>query len=181
MDLKFRYYGDPILRKVCDKVDKIDDEIKELVEAMWAEFDRHTSVGLSGPQCGVLQRIFIARFDDYQRDGKIVKGQRWVFINPELTNHSEETEWMDEGCLSVPGLWPPVERPKTVTCTAQDLEGKTFQVTWSGYEARVLMHENDHLNGVLNIDRVKGRERKIIEPRLRQIKKRYYLRERKGK
>ena len=100
-------------------------------------------------------------------------GPAEVYINPKLSNPSKNKETMQEGCLSVPQIHEEVERPISIDIEALDLNGNQIKTTVTGFKARELMHENDHLNGVLFIDRLSPRLRKLITPYLDNIKKKY--------
>jgi peptide deformylase len=92
-----------------------------------------------------------------------------VFVNPEIEN-SEGSETFEEGCLSFPGLFLEVTRPAKVTVKFQDLEGKTHRVEATGLAARAILHENDHLNGVLFIDHIPSVDREMLAGKLKKIK-----------
>jgi peptide deformylase len=100
-------------------------------------------VGLAAPQVGVLQRLLVYDVNDDPR----------VLANPVLDEFSDETEEADEGCLSVPGVTMPVERPASVRVRGLDEYGEPVDFRAEGFEARVIQHENDHLDGVLIVDR----------------------------
>ena len=97
-----------------------------------------------------------------------------IYINPSLTNPSDALVERSEGCLSIPKLYAAVARPLSIDLEALDINGTRFQEQCYGYQARNRMHENDHLNGVLFIDRIKGKRRTELEPSLRRIKQQYY-------
>lgn len=169
-----RYYGDPILRQHCKPIEEITDEIKQLAKEMIEIFDANRGAGLAAPQAGVPIRMFALRNYITQPDGTLTLGDPVVYINPKIIEKSDETDVDTEGCLSLPNFWiGPIERPVRITIEAQDLEGKIFREEREGLNARVTMHENDHLNGVLHIDRLPPAVRKRIEPELRAIKKKY--------
>lgn len=172
---RFRYYGDPILRQHSLPIEKITDEIKELARFMIHYADNNNGIGLSAIQVGVPIRLFVLRDYIIPPDGG-----RWtysapkIFINPKIIWKSEETNVDTEGCMSLPKLnLGPIERPTYVKIEAQDLDGNTFIDEREGLNARVTFHENDHLNGVLHIDRLPPNVRKKIEPQLQAIKKKY--------
>ncbi|MGM0439757.1 MAG: peptide deformylase [Chlamydiota bacterium] len=169
MDLQLAYYGDPILRQKAQEVGEIDEEIKALVAAMIDVMDQKSGIGLAAPQVSKSLRIFIIRQYDKGTSGDI--GEPQVFINPKLSYPSQEILEDEEGCLSVPGVYAEIERPAAITVEAQDLEGNFFTKTFHGYPAREIMHENDHLNGVLFIDRMMAKERKEIDQMLKKLKK----------
>jgi len=173
MILDLTYWDNPILRANCQSVEKITDEIKQLVQDMIETMDAKNGVGLAAPQIGKDLRIFVIREPIENPDDTISLGEPQVFINPNLTNPSKDLEIMSEGCLSFPGLHLDIIRPLSITVEAMDLDGKNFKQDLVGYKARVIMHENDHINGKLFIDRVNPKLRKKIEPDLKKIKAQY--------
>lgn len=173
MLLKLTYYDDPLLRKKCTPVKEISEEIKKLVSDMIETMESKSGAGIAAPQVGKPLRVFvIQKFVEDSDEEFQIEGPQ-VFINPKLSNPSDEFEIMSEGCLSVPGLHLEIERPYEITVEALGVDGKPFKETLKGYRARQVMHENDHINGRLFIDRVNPNIRKKIEPTLRQIKKKY--------
>lgn len=142
--------GDDILRKKCRRVDNFDSSFRLLTQAMLSTLEEADGVGLAAPQIGVDGRFFVVDI----RDGK-----QYVFANPEILETSEEQGPYDEGCLSIPGVYHDVIRPLRVTVHAQNEYGKAFTLEADGLLARVIQHENDHLNGHLFIDRLSGEER----------------------
>lgn len=171
MKLPLRYYGDPVLRTKAEPVQEITPEIRKLAEDLIETMIEQNGVGLAAPQVGVLLRIFVRRDEVSLADGRYTLGPPEVLINPEITRLSEEEVGMVEGCLSIPGVRGMVMRPKKIRIRYQTLEGAWKEEERDDFLARVTMHENDHLNGVLYVDRLSLEERKRIEPRLRQIKK----------
>lgn len=173
MLLKILYYGDPILRKHCEPVTEITEEIRKLAKDMIDTMDKNNGIGLAAPQVGHNIRMFVLRNYIFAEDGNWTLSDPKVYINPKLTSPGENTLVDTEGCLSLPGIRLKVVRPDKITVEAMDLEGRTFVEEIEGYNARVRMHENDHINGVLFIDRVDVNTRKKVEPILRDIKKKY--------
>jgi peptide deformylase len=173
MILTLRYYGDPILREKAKPVDSITDEIRRLAADMIETMLSVNGIGLAAPQVGKPLRLFVSNVEFEDEEGEVHIGEPRVYINPTLHEPSEELVERSEGCLSIPKLYVPVLRPLSVKVEAMDLEGNIFVRDCYGYLARNIMHENDHLNGVLFIDRVKGKKRTEIDPILRQIKQKY--------
>ncbi len=136
--------GDDILRQKAVEVEKIDDEIRELIEHMFETMYAENGIGLAGPQVGKNIRIFVIELDDEVRH---------VFINPQIIATSQETSMYQEGCLSIPGVYEDIERPVRITVQALDENGKAFTVEADGLLARAIQHEYDHLEGILFIDR----------------------------
>lgn len=174
MKLKIHYYGDPILRAKARPIKEITEEVVELAHAMAETMVAHNGVGLAGPQVGKLLRIYVFRDEKLTIDGQYELGPFQIAINPVLFAPSKETEEMLEGCLSLPGLHIKVKRPKNIHIRYQNLQGEVIEEEAQGFLARVHMHENDHLNGVLHIDRVSPKERKSIESALHKIKQKYH-------
>jgi peptide deformylase len=173
MKLELAYLGNPILRKKCKPIASITDEIRLLVEDMVETLIAHNGIGLAAPQVKKNLRLFITAVPTELPDGEWEKGELLVFINPEIIKYSEQKEIRQEGCLSIPKLYGDVERPESIRIRATDLDGNFFEKEFNGLQARCCLHENDHINGVLYIDRIRGKERKDMEPKLREIKKRF--------
>ncbi|MFZ0566181.1 MAG: peptide deformylase [Chlamydiales bacterium] len=174
MILELRYFGDPILRQKAKPVEKITEEIRDLAQNMVESMLHYNGIGLAAPQVGRLLRLFVSNVDHEDEEGEIHLGAPKIFINPKLSHPSQTMVERSEGCLSIPKLYAPVNRPLSVEIEAMDIEGNLFKQEFYGYVARVIMHENDHLNGVLFVDRIKGKKHTELEPILRQIKQRYY-------
>lgn len=178
MKLPLRYYGHPDLRKKAWPVLEITQDIvqlsQDMIETMLAQRSRtHFGVGLAGPQVGRLLRIFIRVKEWVDAEGKYHYTEPEAVLNPEISAPSEEKEGMVEGCLSLPKVHVLVVRPKRIHLLYQNIKGERIEEDLEGFSARVVMHENDHLNGVLHIDRTSPHERKDVEPLLREIKSQY--------
>lgn len=173
MKLPLAYYGDSVLRKKGTPIQHIDETIHQLVRDMVETMEANDGCGLAAPQVHQSLALFITCIPRYVDDETVSPGELRVFINPKILSYSEEVWPCEEGCLSIPGLRETVVRPMQVTIEATDLEGKIFQETFVEFDAHVIMHENDHINGVLYIDRLPPRRKKDIESHLRQIKKKH--------
>lgn len=168
---RLRYYGDPVLRQQCAPIEEITDEIREIAAAMVEICFHLPAAGLAAPQVGALVRMFVLRNYIIMPDGYWTQSPPVFYINPKVLWKSQETDTDTEGCLSIPKLnVGPIERPIGVKVEALDLEGKRFVEEREGLNARVFFHENDHLNGVLHIDRLPPSVKKRIEPQLLAIK-----------
>lgn len=170
--LPLAYYGEPILRKKSEPIDAITDDIRTLVQDMKETMDSFNAIGLAAPQVHRSIRLFIIR--DPVRDPEGVNGPHGikVFINPELSLFSNSLCVLSEGCLSIPGIRSDVERPEEITVEYTNLEGNRTKERFSGWDARVILHENDHIDGVLFIDRLIEEERKHFEPFLEDLQRR---------
>jgi peptide deformylase len=173
MMLKIYHYGHPILRKRAEPITEITDEIRKLASDMIETMDKGDGIGLAAPQVGHSIRMFVLRNYIYTEDGRCTLSEPKVYINPKLSAPGDCILTDSEGCLSFPGLRLDVDRPERITVEAMDLEGNIFVEESEGYNARVRMHENDHINGVLFIDRIDAKMRKMIDPLLREIKKKH--------
>lgn len=174
MKLKLAYYGNPILRKRAEEVPAVTEEIKQIVQEMDKVMHESKGVGLAAPQIGLSIRLFILRVEiDGKDDEESTLGPLEVYINPKILPLSESLSYFNEGCLSIPGIKADVLRPDTIIVEALDFDGKPFKMECDGLRARIIMHENDHINGVLFIDRLPKQQRDSLEPRLRAIKKKY--------
>jgi len=168
------YYGNSSLRKRCDEVAEITNEIKEIAQDLIDTVIDKDGAGLAAPQIGYPVRMFVSRYENGADDeGWPVLCPPKIYINPKLSTPSSEVDTHGEGCLSIPGIYEEVIRPLSIEVEAMDLGGNTFTETTTGWRARNIMHENDHINGVLFIDRIDPNRRKKIEKALNDIKKKY--------
>lgn len=135
--------GDEILSKRCREVSEITDRIRETLDDMVDTMREELGVGSAAPQVGVMRRMFVAEPEP---------GRVYYMINPEIY-FEEGSEEEYEGCLSVPGLIGIVERPQKIKIRALDRDGVEQDYEFEGFDARVMCHENDHLNGVLYTDK----------------------------
>jgi len=158
---QIRQYPDAALKMKARPVDEFDEQLVKLVERMKQLMHDANGIGLAATQVGVLQRLFVFQPED--ADPQAV-------VNPELQDVSEETEVVDEGCLSIQGITVPVERALSLTLVGKDEHGADVRFELDGYEARCAQHESDHLDGVLMIDRTTPEARKealaILRPRI---------------
>lgn len=161
---KIVIYGDEVLRTQCTPVKEITAELREFIAEMFVVLKRVKGLGLSAPQVGRTERFFILDMSSVS-----LEHDRVVMINPEIVTTSGE-QCGEEGCLSFPGLFLEVTRPSEVVCRYIDLDGQVQTVRAEGLFARAILHENDHLNGVLFIDHIEPAERELIAGKLKKIK-----------
>lgn len=169
MKLPLAYYPDPILRKQAERVNYIDDSLRQLVSDMVETMHESRGIGLAAPQVFHSLTLFVSCVP-FQVEGKWYRGKNRVFINPKIISSSPNMQLSEEGCLSLPKIPVTVLRPTSIQIQATDLTGKTFEENLEGLHAANFLHETDHLNGVLIIDYLKDEERKNIEPLLEEIK-----------
>jgi peptide deformylase len=157
MAYEIRTFGDPVLKAVAEEVENIDGKIIRLTQAMLQAMYKAPGLGLAAPQIGVQKQIFV-----YDIDGEPI-----TLLNPKIVE--SRGEWVyDEGCLSIPGLYVEMLRPKEVLLEAVDLNGITIHVEADELLALLFQHELDHLNGVLMFDRMTPDQR---EEALREYKR----------
>lgn len=173
MILSLAYYGQPVLRKKTEPVKEINDEIRQLIADMMETMYAKDGIGLAAPQIFQSLSLFVTCVPTYVDEKTIIPGIERIFINPKIISHSEETITLKEACLSIPKLSGFVTRPIKIVVEFTDLQGNRLTEEFFDYEARCIMHENDHINGKLFIDRLDSQEREALEPKLREIKKIY--------
>lgn len=171
--LKLHYYGQPELRLKAEPVEEINDEIRDIIHSMIACMHEHNGIGLAAPQVGISKRIFIQSVRGIDENGYPIYGAPKVYINPKISIIGDE-EWTDsEGCLSLPKIYEDVTRPYKVRVEALNELGEFFTEDLEGWMARPVLHENDHLNGVLFIDRIHPQRKKALAHQLKKIKKKF--------
>ena len=158
-----RQFGDPILRTKARPVERFDGALREEIERMGRLMHESIGVGLAAPQAGVSHRLLVYRTEP---DSPVQ-----ALVNPAIEWSSREKEWGEEGCLSLPGVHVEVERPVHVLVRGLDADGAPLVVEASGFEARVIQHEVDHLDGVLILDRTTRDERKRALRELREAER----------
>lgn len=146
-DYTLRFLSDPVLRAKAEPVRKVTPEIKEFMEQMLARMYEENGAGLAAPQIGVSKRIFVVDVSFKEPDTKPM-----MIADPEVIWTSDEKVSMSEGCLSVPELYFDIDRPKQIKLRYKDENNQVQEIMADGWLARCILHENDHLNGILNID-----------------------------
>ncbi|MFM1751746.1 MAG: peptide deformylase [Actinomycetota bacterium] len=150
MSYQIRTFGDPVLATQAGEVTDINGKVVRIVDEMFETlYSSDSGIGLAAPQVGIQRQIFVWDMEDDPR----------VIINPKIVE--ADGEWVyDEGCLSIPGLYVEMTRPKKVLMTGVDLDGNEISIEADELEARLFQHELDHLNGVLMFDRMQPDQRK---------------------
>ena len=141
------------LRKPAKKVDiekENKKEMRDLIKEMRKTMYEANGIGLSANQVGLNKKIFIAQIIDNEGMSKF-----YTIVNPEIAQASKETSILEEGCLSIPQIFGPVERPEKIVLKGKTIEGKNLKIKAWGILARVFQHETDHLNGILFTDKAK--------------------------
>jgi len=135
--------NNPVLRKKTQIIDKIDEGILQLVKDMIETMNKNSGMGLTANQIGESIRMFVVNKD---------LSKKQIFINPEISKISKKTEIMEEGCLSLPNVFAPMPRAKSLKIKAINENGEQFKLKAKNLLARVIQHEMDHLNGKLIVD-----------------------------
>ena len=156
-------YGDPVLEKPAEAVNEFTPELKKLVDDMFESMYAHRGVGLAAPQVGVSKRLAVVDVTAGEDPE-----QRFVMINPEVVETSG-SQTGEEGCLSIPGFREDVTRPNRVKIRAQDLDGKWFEKDGEELLARAMLHENDHLDGVLFLSHLSPLKRELIRRKIKKL------------
>lgn len=146
-------YPHPILRRVCDEVRGPRQQWASLVQDLWDTLDAHTGVGIAAPQIGVCARIVVV--DATRAKRPVPNHGRLTLVNPIILEKEGRISFR-EGCLSVPDYVAHVERAARIVVTAEDASGEPFSLVAEGFEAVVIQHELDHLDGILFLDRVRS-------------------------
>ena len=152
--------GNELLRQKAAPIKKINGGYEKIAAEMIDALHRGKGIGLAGPQVGLMERIFVIHIE-----GDVPR----VFINPSIIGTSQDMVKYEEGCLSLPGIWADVQRPSAVRVQAWNEKGRPFTLEAGGILARVIQHEQDHLEGVLFIDRLSEPKRNRV---LAKFKKR---------
>lgn len=172
MILPIYTYGQPVLRKETDEIDANYPNLKGIIQDMWDTLDKSHGVGLAAPQVGLPIRLAIINLDCISEEEPQYAGYKHIFINPYIEEFDEsETESMEEGCLSLPGLSEKVTRPTRIRVSYLDENFQEHNEWVDGYLARVMQHEFDHLDGIVYTDHLKGLRRQLMAPKLKQLVK----------
>lgn len=155
-------FPDPRLRTVAKPVAVVDDGLRKLIDDMIETMYAASGIGLAASQVNVHQRLLVLDVSEEHNEPM-------VFVNPEITPLTDETQPYDEGCLSVPGFYETVERPERIRVKAQDRDGKPFEMECEGLLAICLQHEMDHLNGKLFVDHISRLKRDRIKKKMEKL------------
>jgi peptide deformylase len=155
--------GDPVLREECAEIHEVDEDVRRLARDMFDTMYEADGVGLAANQVGITRRLIVV--DPREQDLTPV-----ALVNPRVVATGDGTDRAEEGCLSIPGLREVVERKSAVTVEALDLDGESVRIEAEGLLARVLLHEIDHLDGILFLDRVSPLKRKMALKKWKKAK-----------
>ncbi len=172
MILPIYTYGQPVLRKVAEDIDENYPELDQLIQNMWDTLSHSEGIGLAAPQIGLSIRLVVIDLDVISEDFPEYKGFRHVFINPYIEEYDDsELSTSEEGCLSLPGIHEPVKRPTRIHVTYLDENFQPHDEWVTGYLARVMQHEFDHLEGEVFTDHLKGLRKQLVRSKLKDLLK----------
>lgn len=161
---KLHLLGSPVLRQRADPVPGVDDAVRQLIDDLFETMHVARGVGLAANQVGIAQRVAVVDTGGETPDPL-------VLVNPTIVQRSEATETAEEGCLSIPEIFGDVERALSIVVQATDRNGSPFRLETSGYQARAIQHEIDHLDGVLFLDHLSAVKRGLLLSKWRRLRK----------
>ncbi len=159
-------YPDPLLRRPALPVTVFDQELRAIVAAMFERMYASKGVGLAAPQVGLKKRLLILNPTGETKD-------ELVLVNPRIAELSGPPTLLEEGCLSFPGIYAEVERPDACRVQAVRVDGTPFEASYAGFVSRIIQHENDHLEGVLLVDRMSPADRLRNKAALEELVAKY--------
>lgn len=174
MILPIYIYGSGVLRKECQDIDQSYPELGKLIEDMYTTMYASEGVGLAAPQIGKDIRLFVVDGTPFEDVDPTAKDFKKVFINPEIYEESEEEVLMNEGCLSVPGIHEDVYRPETIRINYLDENFEEHDEELTGWPARIVQHEYDHLDGLVFTDRLSTIRKTMLRNKLNAMAKGKY-------
>ena len=158
-------YGDPVLETPADPVEEFDtEELRQIVDDMFETMYDASGVGLAAPQIGLSKRLTVIDCSCGEDPE-----EKLVLINPEILT-AEGKQVGEEGCLSIPGFREDVKRAQKVTVRARDVKGDTFEIEGEDLLARAILHENDHLDGILFLRHISSLKREMIKRKIRKLR-----------
>jgi peptide deformylase len=163
--LKIVAWPAPVLTTPADPVTKFDEELKKLVDDMFETMYAAPGVGLAGTQVGIAKRLFVMDCSS----GKDPSA-RYFMANPQIIVKEGKQDG-DEGCLSIPGIYSKVQRSMRVIARGHDLNGKEYEIDGTELEARCLLHETDHCDGILYVNRISPLKRELVQRKIRKLQK----------
>lgn len=171
--LKVLHFPDSRLRKVAKKVENVDQNIKDIIDQMFFTMYKEKGIGLAATQVNIHKRIIVI-------DVSEKKDERICLINPAILSLSNDEDIYEEGCLSVPGFYENVSRPKDIKVSTLNYNGELIEIEASGLLSTCIQHEIDHLNGKLFVDHISSLKRNRIEKKIVKLKKEGTLTSRKN-
>jgi len=163
--LKIVAWPEPVLTTPAEPVTKFDEELKKLAEEMFETMYAAPGVGLAGTQVGIAKRLFVM-----DCSGGKNKSERYFMANPQIIVQEGKQDG-EEGCLSIPGIYSKVSRSMRVIARGHDLNGKEYEIDGTELTARALLHETDHCDGILYVNRVTPLKRELVLRKVRKLQR----------
>lgn len=163
--LKLVTWPNPILETPADPVTKFDDDLRKLADDMFETMYAAPGVGLAAVQVGIAKRLFVM-----DCSGGKDKASRYFMANPEIILQEGKQDG-EEGCLSIPGIYSKVQRSMRVIARGHDLTGKQYEIEGIELEGRCLLHETDHCDGLLYVNRITPLKRELVKRKIRKLQK----------
>lgn len=171
MKLPVYLYGHPVLREVAKDITPDYEGLESLIADMWETMYHSEGIGIAAPQIGKAIRLFVIDADVMKDDFPECAGLKRCFINARIVESDDNIVTEMEGCLSIPAIHEKVDRPNTITIEYLDEKFEPHRETFSGFAARVIQHEYDHIEGVLFIDKISAIRKTMIKSKLMNIVK----------
>ena len=162
-------YGDPVLKKKAENIEKGDLDVKQLAEDMFETMESASGIGLAAPQIGKSVRMFVVDGSPLEEEG--MENFRKVFINPEMIDETGEEWAFEEGCLSIPNIREDVSRKEKIRIKYLDEDWNEHEDEFDGMKARIIQHEYDHIEGVLFTDYLSPLKKRMLKGKLTNITK----------
>ena len=161
------HYGDPVLQTVGEPLGdgEFGERLEKFAADMFATMEEAGGVGLAAPQVGVSKRMFVMDIPE----GENREAVKVVLVNPEIIRVEGEQSG-DEGCLSFPGLFQVVQREMRIIARAQNIKGEHFEIDVEGLAARCILHETDHCDGIVFLDRMSPLKRQLAKRKIKKLK-----------
>jgi peptide deformylase len=163
--IPIKIYGEEVLREKAKAIENLNGDLVKFLNDMNESMQAAKGLGLAANQVGRTVRAFTIDLSHFD-----VLAEPKIIINPEIMEKSDLVVTGEEGCLSFPGLYQMIQRPNKITVKALDLDGKEYYYEAEGLVARIMLHEIDHLDGVLFIDKLTAAQRSLIKSKLVRIK-----------
>lgn len=171
MILPVTAYGHPVLRRTAKEIEKDYPGLQELIDNMFETMYVTNGVGLAAPQVNLSIRLFIVDTTPYAKEVPEAKGFKKVFINPEIIEESGKETMFNEGCLSIPDIREDVSRKPNIYIRYYNENFMPHEEKYDGVKARVILHEYDHLQGILFVDHVSNIRKILLKRKLQDISK----------
>lgn len=163
--------GSSVLRKKAEEIDRDYPDLQQVIENMWETMYNADGIGLAAPQIGKSIRLLVMDASTLADDDPSLKDFKKVLINAKITELSDDEELMSEGCLSIPGINEDVKRSNKITLEYYDENFVLHKEKYSGFSARVIQHEYDHLEGILFTDKLSAIRKRLLKSKLLAISK----------